>query len=281
MVEGLSTQDVAELLKLRKVGREWAGPCPLCGGHDRFHLSDRGGIPRFGCRGCMDGQSRNVRRQRYSEVLRVLGGPIHRDREAELKAWEEERRRAREAAAKADQIMSVGTWRTHPYLEAKGFPRDKALVWRHFLLVPALNSHQETMSVQMIDRDGTKKFLKHSRVSGARCQIGRSGEVSIVCEGFATALSIQAAVRDVLETSVRLKVAFSASNVPNVADGDDLVIADHDNPDDRGVKAGEHYAKQTGVPWWQPPQQGLDANDYHLRYGLLALAAALEPMLLR
>ena len=31
-------QTVAEALNLRRSGGEYKGPCPLCGGHDRFHV---------------------------------------------------------------------------------------------------------------------------------------------------------------------------------------------------------------------------------------------------
>lgn len=31
-------QSVAEALNLRRSGSEYKGPCPLCGGHDRFHV---------------------------------------------------------------------------------------------------------------------------------------------------------------------------------------------------------------------------------------------------
>ena len=282
MTEGLNAQEVAKQLGLRKNGREWCGPCPLCGGTDRFHLADRGGVPRFGCRGCIDGQAPNLRRQRYGEVLRALGGPVHRDRQAERKQWEEDRAQAKKAAEKAAWIVNHSHWqRDHPYMVAKGFPRARAKRWRDFIVVPAFNTNQEILSVQLIDGDGGKKFLKHSRVRGARCQLGSRGDFSIVCEGLATALSVQAAVRDVLKSPVRLKVAFAASNIPNVADTDDVVVADHDRPDENGVKAGEHYARQSGVPWWQPPTAGMDANDYHQRYGLLSLAVALEPLLIR
>ena len=30
-------------------GLEWVGPCPLCGGEDRFHVRDSGGRAAVGC----------------------------------------------------------------------------------------------------------------------------------------------------------------------------------------------------------------------------------------
>src|SRR6516165_10035464 len=43
---------VAERLgaRLKKSGGEWIGPCPVCGGRDRFAINPRKGL--FNCRGC-------------------------------------------------------------------------------------------------------------------------------------------------------------------------------------------------------------------------------------
>ena len=46
----------ADTLDLTRRGLEFVGPCPLCGGDDRFHVRDSGGRPAVGCRGCIDGQ---------------------------------------------------------------------------------------------------------------------------------------------------------------------------------------------------------------------------------
>ena len=50
-------QRVAGALGLRPRGAELVGPCPSCGGDDRFHVSDRrknGPAALFGCRQCTD-----------------------------------------------------------------------------------------------------------------------------------------------------------------------------------------------------------------------------------
>ena len=33
-------EEWAKACHLKKSGREWIGPCPLCGGTDRFHVRD-------------------------------------------------------------------------------------------------------------------------------------------------------------------------------------------------------------------------------------------------
>ena len=42
----------AQRLGLRKVGVEWHGPCPVCGGDDRFHAPPKTGIVACHRNGC-------------------------------------------------------------------------------------------------------------------------------------------------------------------------------------------------------------------------------------
>ena len=62
----------ADTLDLTRRGLEFVGPCPLCGGEDRFHVRDSGGRAAVGCRGCIDGQPDGERRARFGEVLRAV-----------------------------------------------------------------------------------------------------------------------------------------------------------------------------------------------------------------
>ena len=64
-----SVEEWAAALDLTRRGREWIGPCPLCGGEDRFHVRDSGGRAAVGCRGCIDGQPDGERAKRFGEVL--------------------------------------------------------------------------------------------------------------------------------------------------------------------------------------------------------------------
>ena len=48
---------LARFPDLRRRGRELAGPCPLCGGDDRFHVNQDG---VFGCRRCIDDDARQA-----------------------------------------------------------------------------------------------------------------------------------------------------------------------------------------------------------------------------
>lgn len=36
----MNIEAIADALGLKKAGAEYKGPCPLCGGHDRFHIKE-------------------------------------------------------------------------------------------------------------------------------------------------------------------------------------------------------------------------------------------------
>ena len=84
-------QDRAQVLGLRMRSGELVGPCPSCGGTDRFHVRRRGPDALVGCRGCIDGGGRG-----FGAVLRAAfpergsGRPAltRPERHAELRAVE-------------------------------------------------------------------------------------------------------------------------------------------------------------------------------------------------
>ena len=73
-----------------KSGREWKGPCPICDGHDRFHVaagkkaavvaSCRGGCSFEELVRTVFGTAANAHHQRPAWRARVRGSPRHRDR---------------------------------------------------------------------------------------------------------------------------------------------------------------------------------------------------------
>ena len=66
-----NVEDWASRLELRHRSGEYVGPCPVCGGEDRFHVGrGRGGAAMVGCRGCIDGQPADIRRKAFGRVLR-------------------------------------------------------------------------------------------------------------------------------------------------------------------------------------------------------------------
>jgi putative DNA primase/helicase len=95
--------------------------------------------------------------------------------------------------------------------------------------------------------------------------------MNILCEGYATALSVRLALKT-MKRRYTLHVCFSASNMLKVAESlkPGLVIADND-----ASETGQKTAAQIGWPTWISDTVGEDANDYHRRVGLFKFTQSL------
>ena len=270
--------DWLDRLDLKRDGTEWKGPCPSCGGDDRFHLKPGGkyGV-LIGCRGCIDHLSAGVKKAAYLKIVTAVFG-TDRPLERPKRDWRLERARikhAREraiaAAGHAHKMIREAKVLPHPYLAAKGFEHRRGLVLDDLLLIPARDEQGRLLSLQTISADGEKLYLPGGRMKGARLHLGRERE-RWICEGYATALSVQAAL-NMLSRRASVVMAFSAGNLRQVAREGDRIVADHDESG-----AGERFARATGLPYWMPPEPG-DANDWHQRKGLPALVYGLRTLL--
>lgn len=196
----------------------------------------------------------------------------------------QERERQQAARAKAEDMVKAAALSTHPYLEKKGFPQEQGLVLDGELLIPMreFTLYRQINSVQRIQADGTKLFLPGGKAKGSMFFIGPMvPRERWLVEGYATGLSVRAALRE-MHRDAQIVVCFSASNLAHVGrlvkplNCPAFVVADHDIS-----AAGMKAAQETGLRWVMPPEPGEDANDYHQRAGVRALAnlirAAREP----
>ena len=63
----------AEALQLKRNGpNNYSGPCPLCGGTDRFHVTQRQQRTLVGCRGCIDTEPPAVRAARFGDLIETF-----------------------------------------------------------------------------------------------------------------------------------------------------------------------------------------------------------------
>ncbi len=70
-----TVEEWVQACDLKRKGRaRGSGPCPLCGGKDRFHVREQGPRALVGCRGCIDGQHDADRHRRYGEIVRAAFG---------------------------------------------------------------------------------------------------------------------------------------------------------------------------------------------------------------
>lgn len=193
-------------------------------------------------------------------------------------AQSERDRLAAKASAKAGWIMHQTQAKEHPYLKAKGFPEEQMPVWEtdgKKLLVVAMRKEGRIVGCQLIDDQGSKKFLYGQTTKGATFTMDAKG-IPIFCEGLATGLSIQSVMR-ANKMRYTIYVCFSASNLKEVSRHfrEGIVVADNDPS---GV--GESVAKETGKPYWLSDTVGEDFNDYHMRVGIFKASQSLKKTLL-
>ena len=142
------------------------------------------------------------------------------------------------------------------------------------LLVP-MRVGKSLVGLQQIWQEGDKRFLYGQRTAGATFSFDNKG-INIVCEGYATALSVRAAMKQ-LKARYHIHVCFSAGNMVKVAAGLEpgLVIADNDKSG-----TGQQAASEIGWPVWMSDREGEDANDAHRRMGLFAFSQSLTQSML-
>lgn len=209
--------------------------------------------------------------------------------DADKRAWiarrdaerREQERKYQKAAKAAETLLRSCTMAEHGYLRLKGFPKVRALVKDEILVVPMRNVRTnalqgaQTIHWDAESRKWIKKMLYGMRAKAAVFRLGRSTRETVLCEGFATGLSIDAALQ-MMHAEASVLVCFSAQNMQHVAGqlgGSIYVFADND-----ASGTGERIAKAIGRPYCMAPTVGHDANDWHIAEGLVPLCSALMRM---
>lgn len=201
-----------------------------------------------------------------------------RRREAMVRAMHEEQlRKHDEAAMLAASMLKSCIPAFHDYLDSKGLRHYQGLVLPDgALFVPMRGLSGNLQGAQVIRWNGRgfdKRMLPGMKAKGAVFRIGPTSPAkTILCEGYATGLSIKLAAKQ-MRLSAAVLVCFSAGNIEHVAPqvkGAKAVFADHDESG-----RGEEAARNAGLPYVMSDRIGEDANDLHQRAGLFAVCGAL------
>lgn len=182
------------------------------------------------------------------------------------------------AAKKAGWVMHQTKLEQHAYLHSKGWPDAKGPVWwaseESNLLCLPMRVGESLVGVQMIDREGGKRYLTGQRTSGAEYLISNNGRGAsdFWVEGYATGLSLRECLH-ALRMRYRIHVTFSAGNLTAMANSG-YVIADND-----ASGTGEKAAKKAGLPFFMPPGVGQDLNDMHKTMGTFKTSQILRKWL--
>jgi putative DNA primase/helicase len=209
-----------------------------------------------------------------AEARRHLEDTIARDRAAREA---ETRQRQGMAAERAEAIWRAATPAdpAHPYLRNKQVaPHGIRQTGAGLLLVPVSDGERLT-SLQTVDADGRKRFLRGGRTAGGFYLLpdARRPEPLLIGEGFATVASLAE------ETGAAGVVAFFANNLMAVArvirarhpDAELIIAADNDflTPGNPGRTKGEAAALAVGAKVMIPDfsdfdRPGTDWNDWLL-----------------
>ncbi|UYF78258.1 primase-helicase zinc-binding domain-containing protein [Acinetobacter ursingii] len=253
------------------------GPCPICGGTDRFRCDDKQGKGTFICNQCGAGDGFELivkaRGMTHGEVLKEVGAVIGlsadstvtdadrkkwRDREEKMRLQAEaDERKAQEAAAKrADRTWKAKSFdRDCPYLERKQVKNYGCKInGKGNLLVPLFDIDGKLWNIQEIHADGFKPYLKGALLNECFYIIGEITQPNqIVCmaEGYATGASIYEA------TGRTTILSFQSGNTDKVGIAirtkyPDLQLVyctdddSHSEPPDAGLKASNKAVAATG-----------------------------------
>ena len=186
---------------------------------------------------------------------------------------------ARNSLDRAEYILSkaVPAVSNHPYLVRKGITAPPGLkMMGGKLVVPAYDADGELRTIQFIDGEGCKRFLKDGQVQGTSFRLKGVGNADplYLTEGLATGVSIWQA----LEGRAEVRACFSAANLIHVAAslaGRPVIIcADNDRftPGNPGLTKAIEAAKAVGgrvaLATFEDGQAGTDFNDIHQAQGL-------------
>lgn len=266
------------------------GPCPVCGGKDRFRFDDREGRGTWFCNQCEphagDGLDLLAKAMKVSvsEAAHWLATllPITAVVPVENMSVEPD------IATAVKELLSHCQYQTSPYLLKKqlddrvqvlgdtsradsGYPSGTTV----FTLV---NVDGTLTGAQVIAPDGQKRFLKHSRLAGAFVVVRHDDRIQpetiIIAEGVATALAIcRFATGSVF-------AALSATNMVNVAtalkakypQANFILAGDNDADGQRKDNPGRHYAEKAAAAVGRnvalpPTSEKMDWDDYRRRVG--------------
>ncbi|RUR51707.1 DUF927 domain-containing protein [Aeromonas veronii] len=281
------------------------GPCPTCGGKDRFRLDDKGGRGTWICNQCGAGDGLTLVGLATGKIIKeaadliaplvgLSAGGLNTDererihQQQQTKAGQERQQvelRRHKAARRAAAIMQDSEQAHAPYLARKNLGVCLCAVNRILirdagenfppasLIVPLYNEANELVNVQLIREDGTKRYLAGGQKAEAYHRIDGGDRIAVV-EGYATGLSVH------LATGATVYCAMDAGNLVNVAKiarcqhptAEIIVCGDHDL-DEAGQRneitqrqtEGAAIAVEAVVAL--PPIPG-DWNDYHQAHGL-------------
>lgn len=289
-------------------GKGKLGPCPVCGGNDRFHYIDDHDDGNWHCRHCdkeygdgLDLVSRALKitnTEAAKRVGEIIGADTRSPDKPARKEASDGQKPAPDIAAKVAAISRKTTPKESLYLAGKGltgFTPPTLPDGKIFLELVDVNG--AICGAQTITPDGTKQLIHRSRKKGAFIvpdPLPEAPETIIIAEGVATAISagmlhsgaVVAAIdaSNLKPVALALRGRYPKAKIIIAADNDYHApgeLDEHGKPKrNTGKISGEEAAAACGGWLALPPGEAkTDWNDYHQLKGVEAAKAAFNASL--
>lgn len=279
------------------------GPCPVCGGKDRFRFDDKDGRGTWFCSQC-DPQSgggllllsRFLGKPTIEVANELLGNTPERSRAPVYRSFvsDDQIRKANHEQARkgAEALLASSELRQHPYMSDRGLDgqwlvngepimgRDRSVIQPgELLLVAAYKAEGDgsmLVNVQKIKANKEKRPIYGGDMAAVYHKLDGHQKLIAIAEGYATGVTVNQV------TGATTYVAFQTGNLASVSA---WVASQHpgvpvvffaDN-DEHG--AGLRYAKDAAAPLGAtvalPPELG-DWDDYRQAHGVEATKLAMR-----
>lgn len=275
------------------------GPCPVCGGKDRFRFDDKDGRGTWFCSQC-DPQSgggllllsRYLGKPTIETAKELIGqdmprtiAPVRKHSATDEQMRDELRKRAQRGAV---MLMEHSAPASNPYMDGKGLHGDwpvnsqimmgadhERIEPGALLLIPVYKNG-ELVNVQKITAEGKKRPIYGGDMSGVCHVITGTGKIVAITEGFATGVTVNRM------TNATTYVAFNTGNLMAITaqarvenpDANIVIFADNDEHG-AGLKYAEDAAIPVNAKIALPPEIG-DWDDYRQKYSTESCKVAMR-----
>ena len=292
-------------ITLKPEGAERIGPCPVCGGHDRFSINIRKQV--FNCRGAVGGDVIDLVQhldgcdfvnavrsligdglRRQTATAKPEEGDGYKDDQRKLAwaeaIWRETLPLGREAIAyftnrfiDINQVPEHGGLRFHPRCRWPGNITKPCIIGR---FTTALGNEPRGILRRPITGE---KAIALGPMGGCVIRLWRDDAIEqglVIGEGVETVLSAATRIYHrgkLLQPAWAVCVANNLKNFPILSGIEILtVLVDNDLPDQRDKRAGQEAAAECAARWstagrkvirLTPKALGADFNDVVLRHG--------------
>ncbi|AUG84978.1 hypothetical protein MAELSTROM_59 [Pseudoalteromonas phage Maelstrom] len=271
------------------------GPCPVCGGKDRFRFDDKNGRGTWYCSQCEPSSgggllllSRFIGKSVMETAKELIGDDVNKTiapKRVHVVNHDEVRaKNIEQAKIGAKSLMASAVAGGHEYMDNKGLDGEwlvngeaiyskQGIIPKGDLLLVPVYKKCELVNVQKITKDGEKRPLFGGDMQGVQHIVSGKEKSIAVVEGYATGITINKL------TGFKTYVAFNTGNLESAVkqvkldhpNANIIVFGDHDKIDPaHNRRPGEYYANKAADPFAAkvalPPELG-DWDDYRQKHG--------------